>query len=159
MASTSPTPFQERFQEVLDAAREEGVTNGQLAAQIGCSKNMVAHWKAGRHKPQRRHAEPISRLLGISADELFERPSETKRAPEPTDPDDLLSRLTAFELDIVLEKMQEVAPRFQQLHGSIPSLLDLLSEAKLYVEKGTTKSHGLHLDASPPAPRRRHRGR
>lgn len=135
MASTSPTPFQERFQEVLDAARKAGSTQEQLASQIGCSKNMITHWKAGRHEPQHRHAEPISRMLGISVDELFKKPSETKRGLEPTDPNDLLSRLAALELDAVLEKVQEAAPHLQQLHGSIPSLLDLLGEAKRQVDE------------------------
>lgn len=135
MASVSPTPFQERFQEVLDAARKEGITQEQLASRIGCSKNMITHWKAGRHKPQRRHAEPISRLLGISAHELFERPSETKKGPGTADPNDLLGRLTALELDIVLEKVREATSHLQQFHGSIPGLLDLLNEAKHHVEE------------------------
>jgi transcriptional regulator with XRE-family HTH domain len=134
MPPEAPTPFQERFEGILRTAKEAGMSQQDLAQRIGCSKNMIKLWRTGQHKPQRHHAEAISELLGISFEELFKPPAPVRaREADSVDPHDLLSRFAELELDVVLEKVQEAAPHLQQLQSSIPSLLDLLAEAKRVV--------------------------
>lgn len=136
MAPTFPSPFQERFAEAVEAARREGINQKQLSKEIGCSKNMIRLWRTGEHRPQHHHVQAIAEVLGIPAQELFEKPAERRPSPAGSpDPQDLLHRLTELELEAVLRKVQEAKPHLKQLDELLPSLMTLLAEAKLHVDE------------------------
>lgn len=142
MRPSQENRFQKRFKEGVEAAQKAGITQEQLRAKIGCSKNMIQHWKAGKYRPQHHHAEAISRVLNIPIEELFEgeegRPSgEGMLVPKSrTGSSDLLGRLAGLQLEASLRKLQGVRPDLQHLDGILPDLLDLLDETRRHVQDG-----------------------
>ncbi len=133
MVPFSPSaPFNERFAEAVEGYCETGASQKDLAIAIGCSENMIGHWKAGRHMPKGLRAEGISRVLGLRVEEEGDRGGGEAESSAAADPLDLLGRLSELELESILE---EVGPRLRQFDALIPDLMDLLAGAKRYVEE------------------------
>lgn len=55
----------------LDAVMtEQGRRSDWLAAQVGVSYAMVAHWRAGRRRITEAHIEKVARALGVTEGSL-----------------------------------------------------------------------------------------
>lgn len=75
----------------LRAARERrGLTQAQVAYQIGVAYSTVSAWERARQKPQDPHAKAVRELLGVDPPER-EKPEEAEpvqvEAGEPYEPD------------------------------------------------------------------------
>ena len=60
--------FTERLKE---ARKEEGLTQGQLAAAINTTDDSIFSWEKGRSQPSIENLYALCKALGVSADYLI----------------------------------------------------------------------------------------
>ena len=67
------TPYVERVHNrIYNLIVESGMTQTEVARQIGCTKNLVNGWFNGYHLPSAEYIAPLCKVLGVSADWLLE---------------------------------------------------------------------------------------
>ena len=59
---------------ISEARRKAGMTQQQLASELGISKNIVTHWEAGRVKPDLNLIPQLCRSLQITLEDFFRLP-------------------------------------------------------------------------------------
>lgn len=64
--------------------KEKGMTDAQLAKELGCVQSTVFHWKLGTYLPRADYVKKICEILQCSADDLLgvelEKPDRLSRA-------------------------------------------------------------------------------
>lgn len=74
------------FSENLRAARKAaGITQQQVADRIGVTKSTYCNYEAGKREPDVPKIWEITRVLGISGDDLLDTGFEAKKAPSLSD--------------------------------------------------------------------------
>jgi transcriptional regulator with XRE-family HTH domain len=53
-----------------------GLTQGELAARLGCSRSAVSTWETRHGLPRPQRLADLARLLGVAVSELIEDPTE-----------------------------------------------------------------------------------
>lgn len=54
-------------QRLASARRSEGLTQGQLAARVGVTRQAVGNWEAGRSAPREEHLPALEAALALPA--------------------------------------------------------------------------------------------
>jgi len=73
------------FSEILKSLRtKKGLTQGQLAKEVGVSTGNIGDWEIGRSKPGYAALASLSRFFGISADYLLELSPEDTGGKRPS---------------------------------------------------------------------------
>lgn len=57
--------------DVSAARKEAGLTQQQLAEQLGVSRSAVANWESGVGRPDIKSAMAIRRVLGLTLDQIY----------------------------------------------------------------------------------------
>ena len=73
-----------------------GLTQGQLATQLGVSVNTVSRWERGRDLPSERNASAVSKFLQVSKPDLQELLGQPDRPVAGSEPG-LAERVAALE--------------------------------------------------------------
>jgi len=60
-----------RNEALINARKEKGLTQTELAEQIGCQKTTISNWENGYAKPTLSVAFKLSEILEKSIDEIF----------------------------------------------------------------------------------------
>lgn len=88
-------------QRLAEARKASGLTQTQLAEQLGIAQQTLAHYEMGRLRIAVALLPPVIRILGITVEELMgEQVSPAKRGPAP-------------KLQQQIERIQQL-PRTQQ---------------------------------------------
>lgn len=85
--------------------KEKGITQKQLAANIGTSQGNIADWKSGKSAPSIDKLPLIANYLDVSVDYLLGRPERS----EPAAPE------LAPEYQEIVELYQDLTPEQQSL--------------------------------------------
>lgn len=64
--------------------QKKGLTGVALARSIGVADSLISHWRKGRVYVPEKYREPISKLLGVPMDELFDARGLPKLVEEPS---------------------------------------------------------------------------
>lgn len=85
IVAASDRPFYRALGLRIAAARKAaGLTQTQLAEQLGLAQQTLAHYEAGRLRVARALLAPLARALGVSTEELIgEQTPPGKRGPVP----------------------------------------------------------------------------
>ena len=87
--------------QILRAAREaKGLTQKQVATEIGRKQQVVGHWETGYAQPDANTLFELCDLYGISVDEAFGKKKEEKK--------ELAKEAKAFA-EAILEENKELA--------------------------------------------------
>ncbi len=70
---------------IAEKRREKGLTQKQLAEILGVSDKTISHWERDESSPDISLILEISRVFGISADELLKREENSQLSPSFTD--------------------------------------------------------------------------
>jgi transcriptional regulator with XRE-family HTH domain len=119
--------FPSRFRACLAAA---GVSQADLARELGVSRAAVQYWKTGRHRPGQPRIAGIARVLGVSLDQLLGPETEPAPAPKEAETASVEGRLEELDLAGALTALRRAQPEIERLAASLPSLMDLLGEAE-----------------------------
>ena len=109
--------------ENIKAARKKmGITQEELATQIGVTSQAVSRWESGGGMPDISLIVPIARVLSVSADCLFgiehENTDEVLYEEEMKKfSDRQLGYMKAYTEEFAKEKRQEILARFKEWHG------------------------------------------
>lgn len=88
-------------QRLAEARRASGLTQTQLAEQLGIAQQTLAHYEMGRLRVAVALMPPLARILGVTVEELMgEQAPPAKRGPAP-------------KLQQQIERIQKL-PRTQQ---------------------------------------------
>jgi transcriptional regulator with XRE-family HTH domain len=81
VTDTSPVPYRRRVgQRILDARTEGGLTQQQLADQVGLTRSSIANIEAGRQSFDALQLAQFARALRVTLDALI-RPEDLPPAP------------------------------------------------------------------------------
>jgi transcriptional regulator with XRE-family HTH domain len=81
VTDSSPVPYRRRVgQRILDARTEGGLTQQQLADQVGLTRSSIANIKAGRQSFDALQLAQFARALRVTLDALI-RPEDLPPAP------------------------------------------------------------------------------
>lgn len=71
---------------ILSYRKRMGLSQEELAARLGVSRQAVSKWELGTSTPDPGNIVALAKLFGISTDELLmdEIPTQTTTAPQPT---------------------------------------------------------------------------
>lgn len=68
---------------IAQLRKQQGLTQAQLAEQLGCTDKSVSRWENGRTMPDMSLFEPLCNILGITMDELLQGQTETEQSSTP----------------------------------------------------------------------------
>lgn len=103
--------------ELLTAHKDRvGLSDDQLAAELGVSQPTFSDWRTGRTVPSDRYVERLAALLGIDEDEVAVAASYSrrKRAADLDEALGLISQLTAENRRLAAQ-VETLAQRVDQL--------------------------------------------
>ena len=71
-------------QRLAEARKASGLTQTQLAEQLGVAQQTLAHYEMGRLRVAVALLPPLAKALGVTVEDLMgEQPSPAKRGPAP----------------------------------------------------------------------------
>ena len=71
--SAHGVPRKELGAELRLLRRGAGLTQAQVAASLGVTKQAVSNWEKGLHEPHRRHTRGLADLYGVEVEEISRR--------------------------------------------------------------------------------------
>jgi transcriptional regulator with XRE-family HTH domain len=122
-------PFSTRFRKALADLESKGISQAEVAADLGYSENTITSWKRGHHQPRLKSLKAIAKALEIPLEEFLteKAPPSAKGNPSPEKLVDDLARLDLLE---ALETLAEQKPSLQHLARSSNDLIALLRAAQ-----------------------------
>lgn len=117
-----------------------GWSQEDLAEQLGVSRQSVSKWESAASQPELDKIIQLSRLFGITTDELLleEAPVEPDHSPAPLPEHPQLRHLTLSEGQSYAELMRQTARRFSfAVMACVLSVVPLLFLGALYEFRGT----------------------
>lgn len=108
--------------QILRAAREaKGLTQKQVATEIGRKQQVVGHWETGYAQPDANTLFELCDLYGISVDEAFGKKKEEKKelTKEATALAEAFDRLDAPGKAAVMAVLETQQKRIEE-YGSLP---------------------------------------
>lgn len=78
-----------------------GLSQEELAAQLGVSRQAVSKWEVGSAMPDPGNIVALAKIFGISTDELLIDAPEEQECPQPSIQENTLDRLPGFLRNIV----------------------------------------------------------
>ena len=84
MTSDERAFFQAMGERIADARKGLGMTQAQLADELGVAQQVVASYEVGRHRVPASFLPRLARTLAIPVEELIgEEPQRSRRGPAP----------------------------------------------------------------------------
>lgn len=135
---TSPKTGDLELGRKIAARRDElGLSRKELAAAINLSYPYIAQIETGYRLPSTKHQVDLSRILGLSLDELFGTDEALPEAPDrATRPRDATSRRTG-RLPSIGEAIEHAAQEIESLPASVR--LEALSQLQLRITQGVAE--------------------
>lgn len=88
-----------KFGEFLYTLRKEkGMTQAELAQALGVTNKAVSKWETGEAMPETAQLLPISRIFGVTVDELLAGKREEKSAGEASEDEDKYEEFDADDI-------------------------------------------------------------
>lgn len=73
-------------EKILQFRKALGLSQEQLAEQVGVSRQSISKWETGQSAPELDKVVAMSRIFGISTDELLGNVSQKQENPSPANP-------------------------------------------------------------------------
>ena len=73
-------------EKILQFRKALGLSQEQLAEQVGVSRQSISKWETGQSAPELDKVVAMSRVFGISTDELLGNVSQKQENPSPANP-------------------------------------------------------------------------
>ena len=102
------------FSENLRAARERrGLTQQQVSDLMGIDKSTYCGYETEKRQPDVQKLKKLSKILGVSGDELLETGYEIRPPPVPesvplNESQDLMSQLTPDEQRLIVSQIKGI---------------------------------------------------
>ena len=93
--------------------KEKGITQKQLAANIGTSQGNIADWKSGKSAPSIDKLPLIANYLDVSVDYLLGRPERSEPAAPELDPES--REVLEMYRDLIPEQQEVIKATMQSL--------------------------------------------
>ncbi len=111
-------------QKILTHRKRMGLSQEELAARLGVSRQAVSKWELGTSTPDPSNIVALAKLFGISTDELLMdepqqqtyNPQPPPYAPQPSAQNDFLDRLPGF-LGRIIRKYSWLAGIYLMVGG------------------------------------------
>lgn len=78
--------------------KEKGITQAELAAALGVTNKAVSKWETGEAMPETAQLLPISRIFGVTVDELLAGKREEKSAGDASDDEEKYEEFDAEDI-------------------------------------------------------------
>lgn len=127
------------------ARRAAGLSQSQLAVELGVQRSAVSHWEAQRGKPSMNHLRQLALLTGVQIEWLA-----TGRGAMTPSPDALLDSVAAADA-LLVEDPQELRLLVAFRGAPVQSRLPLVELAEQLAAQrvGRSRGRGAHGEAQP----------
>ena len=123
-------------QKILAHRKRMGLSQEELAARLGVSRQAVSKWELGTSTPDPSNIVALAKLFGITTDELLMDepqqqtydPQPPPNAPQPSTQNDFLDRLPGF-LGRIIRKYSWLAGIYLMLGGLAFLLVGLFARS------------------------------
>ena len=116
----------ENFAKIRD---KRGLSDYQIAKDIGISRSIFSDWKSGRHKPSKKNRAKICQYLGFPPVDLFYTDDETAYLVELNRTDSSLEkRVLAYTVRLASGKIIQLSA---QDYNELKRALDAFTETWL----------------------------
>ena len=121
--------------KISNARKEKNLTQAELADYLGVSYQAVSNWERGQSMPDIDKLADISEILGLSIDDLLNKPGAKNLVTDLQTPDKKVSEEVLTDFAPIMkpkqltEKMEKLTPTLEQLQALAPFIdEDVLAE-------------------------------